>query len=146
MAAIDALRALQALIESDSGLQAFSQWKWGKAVAARIVFKHRVEIRVNELPLVLITRPRVTRKESTGAVVSANAVRLYAGFHQNDRDKGAAELIEFEEALEMLLRANQTLNGAANDLDSGESVNDEGAFHPVYFLTKELTVMVRMPR
>ena len=144
MGFVDALQALQSQLEDNTLLQAFCQAEWGKGLTVKIVYKDRVAIHTDDLPLILITRPKVSRTISTGAKDGKHLVRLYAGFFQADREVGALELISFEEAIEDALDADQTLGGTAGAIDFGDSVNDEGAFHPSYFLTKEITVRHRV--
>lgn len=137
------LQALQAALAGSSDLQAYCQAKWGKDLTAKIVYKERLAIHMAELPLIMITRPSISRSSSTGARDGHHAVRLYSGFFQDDRDLGALELITFEEAIDAALYADQQLGGTAMGIEFGDSVNDQGAFHPSYFLTKEITIRHR---
>ena len=81
----DVLDHLKSVLESDANLQSFCQASWGKNLAAQIVFKHRREIGMDQLPLILITRPQVRDRRGVRAQQEArHTVRLYCGFWQKD--------------------------------------------------------------
>lgn len=141
---VDTLNSLKSALENDTALQAFCQAKWGKALTVKKVFKQRQELLIAELPVVLITRPiRRTEDGLARKKDNKNTVRLYAGFHQADRDKALDETIGFEEAIETAVLADETLGGTAAATAFDSSQNDEGLFHPVYFTVMEFDILKR---
>jgi hypothetical protein len=144
MSFVDTLNNLKTTLESNANLQAFCQEKWGKALTVKKVFKQRSEVLIGELPIVLITRPErrseeglVRRKDNT------HTVRLYAGFHQPDREKALDETIGLEEAIDNAVMADNLLGGTAAGTSFTSSQNDEGLFHPVYFQVIDFDILKR---
>lgn len=130
-------------LQNDSALTAFCTAKWGKALKVMKVYKRRVEISAEDLPVILITRPQVEKEFLVGARDADNMVRLYAGFQQDDREKALDEIIEFEETLDDALLVDHTRGGNAINTDPKASVNDEGEYHPVYFLAMDVAIKHR---
>lgn len=132
------LGALRDHLETDATLKAFCLARWGKELTARIRFRQRTEIKMTELPLVLITRPGVDTDPSYGNREPRHTVRLYAGFHQKDPEKGALDLVDFEDAI---LDAIERFEPTSDDIDGitlSQSRNDEGALAPSYFTVLDL--------
>jgi len=134
------IQALQAQLENDTALQAFTQSAWGKALTVEQVFKDRTEVRMSDLPLIMITRPEVRRTELSNVRDGHHTVRLYCGFHSQDKHAAAVDMIDFEEAIDNAIDADDTLGGTCIQALPGDSVNDEGKFHPVYFIVKDLSI------
>lgn len=138
---IEILQALGGQIVGDAALQAYCQAKWGKPLASRISFKRRTEIHVSELPLLLITRPRVTkRRDAPGGPIATGGVRLYLGFYQPGPDKMVGEQIGIEEMVEDAILRDTTLGDLANETEIKDSANDEGGKHPSCFTVMELEI------
>jgi hypothetical protein len=138
----DVLAGLKAQLESDPVLGEFCRARWNRDRQVRIEFKHRVEIGFDELPLILITQPRVSRREVlAGGRVAWHRVRLYAGFQQNDRSQGVIDQLLFEELIDAAVLRDTTFGGLADESHVLDSVNDEGMHQPVYFCVMELDVL-----
>lgn len=140
----DAIAQLITVLQNDSALAGFCSSRWGRSLTVKKVFKQRTEVSMNELPLCLITRPSVAYSFLSNTVRDGDhSVRLYLGFLQNDRRKALEEFVEFEEKVEDAFYANYTLNGTAINTTPESSINDEGKFHPVYFIVKEIKIRHR---
>ena len=140
---IDVIDNLATTLEDNAALKSFCAEKWSKSLIVLTVFKERTEIQLSDLPIVLITRPETTKDFSTGTRDGTHTVRLYCGFRQEDRLKAMKELIEFEEKLDDALLVDHTRGGIAIDTDPKASANDEGKFHPVYFMVMDVTIQHR---
>ena len=122
----------------------FALAKWGKALAVNKMFKHRTEIGLSELPLIMITRPEVVPDNWTlGEREYKHLLRFYFGFHQPDKSLAQDEIIQFEEAIEddfLSYKESGSLPAGVWDIDSKAAINDEGYFHPVYFAVKDVEI------
>lgn len=137
----EALQVLKANLEVNERLQAFSREKWNRELSARIVFRHRQEISVKVLPLIMITRPMILDREKlTNLRRAEHVVRLYAGFYQKDPEKAVLEQVEFEELIDDALMTDPSLGGKVIDTRVDNSINDEGGQHPSYFTLIDLKV------
>lgn len=130
-------------LQSDSAVAAFCTAKWGKALKVLKVYKRRIEISAEDLPIILITRPQVEKEFLVGARDVDNIIRLYAGFQQDDREKALDEIIEFEETIDDALLVDHTRGGNAINTAPKASVNDEGEYHPVYFIAMDVAIKQR---
>lgn len=130
-------------LENDSALATFCNTKWGKALTVKKIFQRRTEVGLNDLPLILVTRPSVDKEFLVGARDADNIVRLYAGFHQTDKEKAADEIIEFEEKIDDALMVDHIRGGYAKDTNPRASANDEGEYHPVYFIVMDVAIKHR---
>ena len=138
----DVIATLKTILETDSALQAYAQSKWSKNIQVWAMFKHRTEIDLSDLPVILITRPIVeVEQENNVAFERKNTVKLYIGFQEEDRNKAQEEIIEIEELIEKALVQNPTLTGLVDHIAPGSSINDEGYFHPGYFIVKEFSIL-----
>lgn len=123
------------LLETDKEFNGFCVARWGKKPGVNIFFRSRKEISFAELPIILITRPQVTdRSRVRHGREGRHILRLYAGFHQNDRSIGMSELIWFEEMIEDALTRNNPFSDLVLEVAVRDSVNDEGVQYPAYFL------------
>ena len=139
----DVLDNLVTTLEGDSALSAFVTAKWGKSLTVLRVYKNRQEIQISELPVALVTRPEVRKNFLIGARDGEHRVRIYLGFRQEDRLEAQAELIEAEELIDDALLVDQTGGGKAIDTKPAESINDEGSYHPVYFMVMDVLIKHR---
>lgn len=137
------LANLITLLQNNAALTAFCSAKWGKTLTVKASYRKRAEIKAGDLPLILITRPRVEKRFQVGARDGSHTAYLYALFHQDDREKGPLELIEFEEKIDDALLSDPGLSGAAINTTPTESVNDEGKNHPSYCIVMELEIKHR---
>ncbi len=137
---VDVMNSLVTILQGDNVLTDFCLETWGKAPTVRKVYRKRTEINLDDLPIVLITRPVVTKKTLTQARDSKHDVRFYCGFQEDDAEKGPDYLVRFEEFLDDVLTANPTILGTVGNMILGESANDEGALHPIYFFVAEAEV------
>lgn len=141
---IETMADLKTTLEDDSALAAFTQAKWNKALTVTVAFRKRIEIKQAELPLAIITRPRVKKNVGNNSVKdSEQSVYVYFLFHQTDREKAAFELIEAEELVDDALAVDWTRDETAIDTTPVESVNDEGTNHPVYCFLGEYNIYHR---
>lgn len=137
-----ALQELKAVLEA--GLQTFCSQRWSKLPTVTISYKKRAEITLDEFPLLLITRPHKENQDGvTGFYQSEQTVLVYAGFCEHDREKAAQAVIELEEEIETIIRGNLSLNNTVLDIELTSTANDEGNFHPVYFIAVELKAKFR---
>jgi len=134
------LENIQTTLREDSALIAFCTSKWNKSLKVESVYAERTEIQLSDLPIVLITRPSVEKVFKTRVRDSVHTVRLYCGFQQKDKLEAMSDLIELEELIDDALLKDHTRGGNAMDTNPGESINDEGKYHPVYFLAMNITV------
>ncbi len=122
---------------------AYAAARWpGRTLSVKTFFKPRVKITQDELPLIMITRPVV---EKGARAVSERSykqdLRVYFGFMQNDLSLAGKQAVAFEEAIEddfLKYRPEGELGGiglpaGCNDIETKESANDEGHYHPTYF-------------
>lgn len=130
-------------LQNDAALAAFCSTKWGKTLTIKKIFKKRVEINISELPIILVTRPSLDKEFLVGVKDADNVVRLYCGFHQTDREKALDETIEFEEKIDDALMVDHTRGGLAINTNPKVSANDEGEFHPVYFIAMDVAIKHR---
>ncbi|WP_020675562.1 hypothetical protein [Geopsychrobacter electrodiphilus] len=150
MSILAAILDLKSTLESDSALDAFCQARFGKSITVKTSYRNREEISMGECPVVLMTRPRVTRENGLNRRARGNhTVRLYFGFYQADtagdpRDTANQTAIEFEEAIEDAVSADTTRGGNASSTVPKDSVNDEGILHPVYFGVMEIEITKRL--
>lgn len=140
---IDVINELVTTLQNDTALSSFSQTKWGKSLTVKKIFKERTEINTRDLPIILITRPSLEKSFLTGARDGAHTVRLYCGFHQNDRRRALEEFIEFEEKIDDALLNSQALESITLTINPLASANDEGKYHPVYFMVMDVEIRHR---
>jgi hypothetical protein len=134
----DTLNKLKTALQSNSALSAFCTAKWSKALTVERMYKHRVEISLDELPIILITRPH----KKSGSTEEDHTVRLYFGFQQEDRTLAQSEAIEFEELIENAVIADRELDKTALLVEPKDTITDEGYLHPTYFGVKDLEIEV----
>ena len=141
-----ALDRLVGLITADTSLQSFALAKWQKRFTVRREFRNRVQVNTSELPLIMLTRPSVTKEfRISGGRDNVNTVRLYILFQQDERAKAQSEIVEVEELIDDCLAANYRIKDANGDplvknVKPGDSVNDEGMFHPVYGIVMDVDI------
>lgn len=130
-------------LQNNSALSTFCNDKWGKALTVKKVYKKRIEINLDELPIILVTRPSVEKEFLIGARDADHIVRLYCGFNQADREKAQEEIVEFEEKIDDALMVDHTRDGTATNTNPKSSVNDEGENHPSYFILMDVAIKHR---
>ncbi len=141
---LDVLDKIKTLLENDSALAAFCLEKWEQGLTVDIGFRHRREIAFTELPLVLVTRPQVAkRSRHRHGREATHTARLYAGFQNPDFSAGTRELIEFEEKIEDALTNGNPFRDLCLEAAVGDSVNDEGAQPPAFFLVMQVDFLYR---
>jgi len=144
MSFVSTLADVVETLQDDPDLQGFAMTKWGKDVTVKRAFKRRIEIKLSELPIILVTRPRRVATEGLNRRKDyTHTVRLYAGFHQTDRVKANDDLIEFEELIDAALIADPSRGGTAIDTELTASENDEGENHPGYFTVLDFEIRKR---
>ena len=147
MSAISYINAVKARIEGNAALQAYFEEQFGRRLTVKKSYKNREEINVGDLPVLMITRPQVGRSVSGNVTTRSHELLLYLGFHYPNTDDLELPLEYFIEIDERLADAVARKTDLADDramyVIVGESANDEGAFHPVYFQTMHLTIKER---
>lgn len=141
--AVDSINNLETTLELNADIAAFCESKWKKSLTIKKVLRKRTEITLDEFPIILITRPSVGKKSpclGTKLRRTEQVVRLYCGFIQDDQEKSLDEIIGFEEIIDDVLLLDPRRGGTANSTKLGESQNDEGMFHPVYFFVMDVVI------
>ena len=140
----DNLNALKIRLEQNAALQNYAGENFGKNFTVKRTYKKRVEINLGLLPLILITRPSVTRTMENQLISKLHSVNLYVGFLQNDYEKAQDHLIELDEILDSaIITKTQEPGDLPMKISLGLSDNDEGIYHPSYFMVKEITIKER---
>lgn len=141
MSFVSVLNKLETTLKTDADLNAFCQGAWKKPVSVELVFKHRTEISLSDLPLVLITRPAlVKRQHMPYAEKAVHQVRMYAGFLQKTAQLAQSQQVGFEEAISNAVTKDGTLGGLALWAGVNDAVNDEGVYHPSYFTVIDIEI------
>ena len=147
MGFIDNINAFKVRLEKNAALNAFAAETFGKAFTVQKEFRNRVEINMNELPVHLITRPILRRDEANQSARKEHTVQIYSGFYMLDKSLALAAFIELDELIENAVVAYTGLSGdkpmAVRVVDS---INDEGTYHPSYFMTMQLLVKTKEGR
>lgn len=134
---------IKSALENSAALSSFCIVNFDRAQAVRKAFQKREEIPLTDLPLIIITSPSLRNEYGAGRLLyRTHGVRLYAGFQQEDRAQAQDNIIKFEENIEQALLNDAGLNAQNIEIYVGDSANDEGFFHPVYFLAKDFKVLV----
>jgi len=138
----DVVNNLVTTLQNDSDMSTFCKAKWNKNLSVKKVFKERNEINYNDLPIILITRPSIEKSFRIGGDrENKNIVRLYCGFLQNDKRQALDEFIEFEEIIDDVLLKDSMRGNYALDTDPVSSINDEGKYHPIYFMVMDVEIL-----
>lgn len=144
MSFIDNINALKVRLENNAALNAYAVNNYGKVFKVMKVYKNRVEIQLSDLPIIMITRPSVRRTPGNLSSRKDHSVSLYAGFRQEDRETSLEQFIELDELLEAAVIAKTALFGdVPMSVEVNDSLNDEGMYHPSYFLAMNLTVKTK---
>ena len=144
MGFLDKFKAIAVRIQNNQALDQFCQTNFGKSLSVLKIFKHRTEIDIKDLPIVLITRPRVSRQFHGNVPKKEHSIFLYCGFFSEDKEKAAEYSIELEELIEDAVKTRTTdANDKPIPLMPANSALDEGKFHPVYFFVMEVLVKGR---
>ena len=144
----DVLDRLVRILEEDEGVQNFAMDRWLSRITIKRVFKRRTEVNASELPLIMMTRPRLAQTPMLGGPESRkndNTVTLYILFVQPDAEKAQQDIIAIEELVDDCLNRNYRIKDAnGNPLVKSvfpiESANDEGLYHPNYSIVKDLKI------
>lgn len=141
MSFVKKLNALKIRLEKSKKLQDYFYENFNKPLSIKRVFKNRVEIGLSDLPILLITRPRRDTLFAGNISNKEHSVLLRIGFNQNDFEKAQDNLIEIEEIIEEIIPMKTTdPDDVAMAMSVGETLNDEGVYHPVYFMMMHLIV------
>lgn len=141
MSFIPALEKLRSLMETDASLVSYCTTTLGKVITGHRRFKLRTEVGMDELPVALITKPSSDKtSDSCIAGTSIDLVRMYIGFFCDDLDQAQDILVMLEQLIDSAIMMDPTLTGLVEYTYPGSSANDEGMFHPVYFMVKEFHI------
>ncbi len=144
MSISEKINALKIRIENNKPLQDYCALHFRKQLKVVNVFKTKKQITLDELPIVMITRPRVSREPFGNASKKEHSVYLYLGFQQTDIEKALDNSIEIEDLLEAAISSKTSIQGDAGMYVSpADSSNDEGMFHPTYFMLMEVIIKDR---
>lgn len=130
-------------LKDNNALSSFVTEKWGKPLTVRKVFRNRIDISTEALPIIFVTRPSVKKDFTLSTRDGDHIVRLYCGFYQDDTSKALDEMVEFEEKIDDALLVDETRGGNAIDTVPEASDNDEGKFHPTYFMVMHMLIKHR---
>lgn len=142
MSFVTILRQIKNRLENDVDLQLFCQGSFGKNPTVGLKFRKRQEIKLQELPVIFITRPSRSRGRD-GDQLNDHRVSIYAGFLQNDAEQGLLDLVYFEEAIIAAIESDTTLEDMTEGVSDQDSLNDEGSNHPAYFLSIDFEIKKR---
>jgi hypothetical protein len=134
----DVLDSIKTTLEGDTALQTFCASNFSAALTVKRVFKRRTGI--SAFPVILITRPEVKKMFLVGARDGTHTMRLYCGFQQPDREKAQDNIVEFEELIDDALLNPEPAALSAMNIKPTVSVNDEGMYHPYYFIVMDVEV------
>ena len=137
----DVIEELENNLLSYAPLNNFCSGKWSRSLTVQTSYVNRVEIPLNHLPIIVITRPSVEKSFLINTRDGKHIVRLYCGFHQSERDKALQELVGFEENIDDAL--TKSIFEKVMSLHPQASVNDEGKNHPNYFIVMDLLIQHR---
>jgi hypothetical protein len=131
---------LVSTLTNDAALQAFATAAWGKPITVHAGYKQRMEIGAEELPVIRITRPQVEPDTKSANRIALHKVRLYCGFYQPDLELAVSETIQYEELIRAALVVDRRRGQTAQATVPGDSANDEGTYHPSYFLVMDVDI------
>jgi len=141
---LDKFNAVKVRIKNNQSLQQFCKDNFGRELTVTTTFKDRKEIQLDELPVVLLTRPYIRREQAGNITKKEQSISIYAGFRMEQQEKAIGLSIEFEELVEAAISV-RTAN--AGDIPMAimpaDSATDEGKFHPVYFFGMDVVVKDR---
>ena len=134
------ITALAASLSEDTALQAYCLAEFGRNMTVQAVFRNKAEIGMDEMPVALITRPRVKKNIYIQAKDQVNSVFVYLVFFKEDANAAALNMIRLEELVDDALTKDGTQGGACTETTPVEAVNDEGRNHPLYAILAEYSV------
>ena len=144
MSFIDSINAIETRLKNFQPLKDFLQATFNKTLLVKKTVRDRTTVGQDEFPLVMITRPRIERVRAGNSVNLDNSVFLYAGISQPDRNIALEQMIRYEELIEDAVLTRTDIPGDLGMvIVPGDSLNDEGLFHPHYFMVKHFTVKDR---
>ena len=144
----DVLEFFKSLIENgEAAAYAKEICEGRKNLTVKRVYKPRTEVNLKELPFVMMTSPSLeSARLETGEKAYIRKVRLYGVLQIDNRDLAQHILTSFEEALETDLVAFENdrtlLPEGVVDLETDAAANDEGYYHPVYALVKDIKITI----
>jgi len=135
---------LKTLLQDDAGILSFCNDTWGRVITVKKVFKPRTEIKNNEFPIIMVTRPKAKKNLLTPGVKDGDhTVLLFCGIYSEDREKAQDYLVAMEELIEDAIVGDYTLGGTVTSAIPTDTANDEGHYHPVYFLVVAVEIKHR---
>jgi len=144
MSFVDNINAFKVRLENNQALNDFALTKFGKVFKVWKVFHSRTEIGLDDLPLIMLTRPSVNRTPSNLSARKEHTVALYAGYRQEDRLLSLEQSIELDSLLEYAVMGKTDLPGdVPMPVEVTDSTNDEGLYHPVYFMVMLIKVKTK---
>jgi hypothetical protein len=140
MSFVNTLTNVVTTLTNDTDLQAYALTTWGKNVTVKKGFRQRLEIGLDELPLIRVTRPEDTPDTRSGNIIIMHKVRLYAGIYQPDKDAAVDQIITFGELIRAALRKDRRRGGTAQTTIPGAIVNDEEGLADSFFLVMDTDI------
>jgi len=142
---LTSLDGLANALKNDTALSAFCSTNFaGRSLSIEKTFKKRVQISSNDLPTIILTRPSIVKSFLNNNVLhSVHTVLLYAGFYQKDYRHALDLFVKFEESIEDALWRITPESLGVMSIVPKNSLNDEGLYHPIYFLTMEVEIQHR---
>jgi hypothetical protein len=141
---IDKINALKVRLERNADLQNYAAQNFGKQFTVKKSFRDITEISLEELPIIMILRPSVSRNTAGNAVTKEHEVDLVLGFRQEDSDLALDQFIEVDELLEAAAITKTTEAGDVGMyITPLDSANDTGIHAPAYFQGMTLRIKNR---
>lgn len=140
----DDIEVIKQALEGDDELEAFCLASFKRKLTVRRSFEKRTEIDSDEFPIMLIVRPSMDRSRATGGLVHRNhKLLLFFGFREEDKSEAQSHLVIMEELVEQALDKLEDDPDLSGEMliEPGDSANDQGHYHPVYFIAKEVSVL-----
>jgi hypothetical protein len=142
---ITTIDGIVATLQGNTALNDYTKAEFNnKTITVKKIFKKRTDVNIADLPIILITRPSLEKSHLINSPRNGkNTVRLYVGFHQTDKRKALDNFIQLEEKIDDALLAVAPETLGAISINPNESANDEGMFHPIYFMAMNVEILHR---
>jgi len=139
----DVIENIKETLTGDAALRSYLIAAFGKELTVTTGYRVRVEIGLEQLPYVLLTRPDTEKDFVSGGRDGKHTVRIYFGFYAENKEEAAKHLIRIEELIDDALLKDYTRGGHAIWTHPTLSSNDEGRHHPTYFFVSDIEILHR---
>jgi len=138
-----ALDALAAMLGEDETIRDYAVEKWQYPFTVRREDRNHIPINTDDLPLILVMRPSVTKTQVVGGRDTKHTVKLYVLFQQADPAKAQTEAVEAEELIDDVLLTTEPDTLGIKMLYPGSSKTDDAAVPPVYSIVMDVDIWHR---